>query len=317
MAFFARLIIPRLLLSLITLLVVSLIIFWSVEWLPGDPATRMLGQNASPERIAVLREQMHLDLPPLMRYAWWLSDFIRGDWGTSLVSKQSVATTIAPRLRNTLILSGLTLAVYIPVSVVLGIITAVLRGTMVSTWLSVLIIAGTSVPDFVVGIFLLYAFATTLPIFPPVVMMDRVETLPEMLHALALPVLTMTAAMTAYAVRMMQESLVAVLESDYVRMATLKGLPNHRILLKHALPNALGPALRVTALNIAYLIGGIVLVEHVFTFPGIGRLLIESIRTLDTPVIEAIALILASVYVIANLGADVVSTVLNPRLREG
>ncbi len=330
MRYALHLTLPRLGLSLITLLAVSFIIFWAVEWLPGDAATRILGQDATPERVAVLREQMRLDEPPWVRYTLWLGDFVRGDWGESLVSKlpssvasaggrtqRLVADMVLPRLRNTLILAAVALALYVPLSLLLGIVTAVYRGRRFTDGLSALVLAGTAVPEFVMGILLLLTFAVALPWFPPLALIDQAQSVPELLRMLTLPAMTLTAAMTAYAVRMMQASLVSVLESDYVRMATLKGLSRQRVILRHALPNALGPALRVTVLNVAWLIGGVVVVENIFAFPGIGQLLVDSIRLLDTPVILAIAMILASVYILANLAADLVAAALNPRLRTG
>ncbi len=322
------LVVRRLGLALVTLLAVSLIIFWSVEFLPGDTATRILGQEATPERVAALRAEMHLDDPPWIRYGRWLGGFVVGDWGQSLVSRvpsstasaggrtaRPVADIVLPRLRNTLTLAAVALILYIPLSLALGIATALLRHRAVGTLLSTIVLVGTAIPEFVVGVLLLVAFAVAIPIFPPLSLIDRAESIPELLSYLALPAITLTIAMTAYAVRMMQASLVAVLASDYVRLATLKGLSQARVLARHAIPNALGPALRVTVLNIAWLIGGVVLVENIFTFPGIGQSLVDSIRLLDTPVIEAIALILAAVYIIANLGADLVAIALNPRLR--
>ena len=328
MRYALRLVVPRLGLALVTLLAVSLIIFWSVEWLPGDAATRILGQEATPERVKVLREQMRLDAPPWQRYALWLGDFVRGDWGVSLVSRipasvasaggrteRPVTDMVLPRLRNTLILGGFALVLYIPLSLFLGIVTAVYRERRIAGLLSVSVLVGTALPEFVVGILLLLTFAVVLPWFPPLSLIDKAESLPQLLGMLTLPALTLTAAMTAYAVRMMQSNLLSVLESDYVRMATLKGLSRRRVILLHALPNALGPALRVTVLNVAWLIGGVVFVEVIYSFPGIGQLLVDSIRLLDTPVIEAIAMILASVYILANLGADLAAAALNPRLR--
>jgi peptide/nickel transport system permease protein len=315
MHYVLRLVLARLGLALLTLLAVSLVIFWTVELLPGDPATRILGQSASPERAQVLREQLRLDEPAHERYLLWLGDFVRGDWGDSLVARRPVTDYVLPRLENTLILAGAALALYVPLSLLLGIVTAVFRERRFAAWLSAAVLVGTAVPEFVVGILLLLVFAVVLPWFPPLALIDDAGSFPELLHMLVLPAVTLTAAMTAYAVRMMQASLVGVLESDYVRMATLKGLSRRRVILRHALPNALGPALRVTVLNIAWLIGGVVLVEVIFTFPGIGQLLIDSIRLLDTPVIEAIALILAAVYILANLGADIAAAALNPRLR--
>lgn len=315
MRYLARLVVPQVGLALVTLLAVSLIIFWSVEWLPGDAATRILGRDANPERVAALRAELRLDEPPLERYGQWLGGFVRGDWGDSLVAQRPVTDYVLPRLENTLILAAFALALYVPLSLLLGIVTAVFRERRFTSLLSALVLVGTAIPEFVVGIFLLLVFAVALPWFPPLALIDRADSFPELLHTLALPALTLTLAMTAYAVRMMQASLVSVLDSDYVRMATLKGLSRRRVILRHALPNALGPALRVTVLNVAWLIGGVVLVEVVFTYPGVGQLLVDSIRNLDTPVIEAIALILAAVYIIANLGADLAAGALNPRLR--
>jgi peptide/nickel transport system permease protein len=315
MRFAIRLLVPRLGLAIVTLLVVSLIIFWAVEWLPGDPAERILGRGATEERVEVLRRQLNLDQPPLQRYMSWLGDFVRGDWGDSIVAQRPVADYVLPRLKNTVILAAFAMIVYLPASVILGIVTAIYRDQTWAVGLSVVLLAGTAIPEFVIGIVLILVFAVSLPWFPPLALIDQVESFPELVHTLALPTITLAAAMTAYAVRMMQSSLIAVMDSEYVRTATLKGLPRKRVIFLHALPNALGPALRVTALNIAWLIGGVVLVEVVFNFPGLGRLLVDSIRVLDTPVIEAIALLMAGTYIVANLGADLVSGLLNPRIR--
>lgn len=317
MRFAIRLLVPRLGLGLFTLFVVSLIIFWAVEWLPGDPATRILGRAATEERAAILRERLHLDEPPLTRYLSWLGGFVQGDWGESIVAQRPVFDYVFPRLKNTVILAVFAMLIYIPASVILGIVTAVYRNRGWAIGLSVIVLIGTAIPEFVIGILLVLVFAVTLPIFPPLALMDQVESFGDLIQTLFLPTLTLALAMTAYAVRMMQTSLIAVLESEYVRTAILKGLTRKRVIFYHALPNALGPALRVTALNIAWLIGGVVLVEVVFNFPGLGRLLVDSIRVLDTPVVLAIALLMAGVYILANLGADLVSGLLNPRVRAG
>ncbi len=317
MRYALRLILSRLGLALITLLAVSMIIFWAVEWLPGDTATRILGRDATPERVAVLRKQLQLDAPPWARYLRWLRGFASGDWGESLTAKRPVAEFVLARLRNTLILSGFALTLYVPLSLFLGIITAVFRRRWFAVGLSALALAGTALPEFVTGILLIVVFAVALPWFPPLALIDRAQSLPELVHILALPTVTLATAMTAYAVRMMQSSLITVLESEYVRMATLKGLSPARVIFSHALPNALGPALRVTVINVAWLIGGVVLVENVFNFPGIGQLLVDSMKLLDTPVIEAVAMITAGVYIAANLAADLVAAVLNPRLQAG
>ncbi|MDQ3501519.1 MAG: ABC transporter permease [Actinomycetota bacterium] len=330
MRYVLRLVLPRVLLAIITLVVVSATIFWAVELLPGDAATRLLGQGATAERVTAMREVLKLDQPPLQRYVGWLSGFVRGDWGESLVSalpssiasaggRQSrpVADLVLPRLSNTMILAAAALILYVPLSLILGLVTAIYRDRKLVSWLSALVLVATAIPEFVIGIVLLLVFSVTLQWFPPLSLIDDAQSFTQLLSMLVLPAVTLTLAMTAYAVRMMQTSVMAVMESDYVRLATLKGLSRRRVIWRHVLPNAIGPALRVTVLNLAWLIGGVVLVEVIFSFPGLGRQLIDSIKLLDTPVIEAIAMILAAVYIIANLGADLIAGFLNPRLRTG
>ena len=327
---FVRVSAQRLTLAVVALFAVSLITFWAVELLPGDAATRMLGREATPERVASFREQMNLDSPALERYTTWVGGFVQGDWGESLVAarpktegapagriNRSVTDIIAPRLTNTLQLAGLALLMYVPLSLVTGIVTAVYRERAFAAGLSTLLILGCAVPDFVIAIFLLVLFAVTLEWFPALSLVDQAESFGEQLKMMTLPAVTLTLAMTGFAVRQMQASLLAVLNSDYVQFATLKGLPRRRVLLLHALPNAVGPALRATVINVVWLVGGVVLVEVVFTYPGIGTLLLDALRLLDTPVILASTMILASVYILCNLGADLVSAALNPRLRTG
>jgi peptide/nickel transport system permease protein len=311
----ARLILLRSALALVSLLAVSVIIFWCVEWLPGDTATRILGRDATPESLAVLRQKLHLDLPASLRYLRWLAGVLRGDLGMSLVADRPVLGYVWGRAANTLTLAAFVLVLYIPLSLGLGLWTAVARGKAADHVVSILVILGMSVPEYVVGIFLIMVFALALPWFPPLALIDQVHGFLDLLHVLFLPAVTLTAAMTAYAVRLMRESLIDVLQSGYVQMARLKGLPRRRVLLRHALPNALGPALNVTALNIAWLMGGIVVVEAVFNFPGLGRLLVDSISLKDVPVILAASLLLTAVYIFCNLAADIASLLLNPKLR--
>lgn len=311
----ARLILSRSALALVSLLAVSIIIFWCVEWLPGDTATRILGRDATMESLAVLRQKLHLDLPASVRYLRWLAGVVRGDFGMSLVADRPVLDYVWGRAANTLTLAAFVLALYTPLSVALGLWTAVSRGRTADHVMSILVIIGMCVPEYVVGIVLTMVFALALPWFPPLALIDQVHDFLGLLHVLFLPAVTLTAAMTAYAVRLMRENLIDVLESGYVQMARLKGLPGWRVLLWHALPNALGPALNVTALNIAWLMGGIVVVETVFNFPGLGRLLVDSISLKDIPVILAASLLLTTVYILCNLAADIASMVLNPRLR--
>jgi len=311
----ARLILTRFGLAFVSLVAVSIIIFWCIEWLPGDAASRTLGRDATAESLAVLRVKLHLELPAWQRYLQWLFGMLHGDLGMSLVADRPALGYVWGRAINTLILTAVVLAIYVPLSIGLGLWTAVYRGRAVDHAVSILIIFGMCVPEYVVGIALTMIFALLLPWFPPLALIDQAHGFFEVIHMLFLPAITLAAAMTAYAVRLMRESLIDVLESGYVQMARLKGLPSWRILWFHALPNALGPALNVTALNIAWLMGGIVVVESVFNFPGLGRLLVESISLKDYPVIQAAALLLAGVYILCNFAADIVSILLNPRLR--
>lgn len=310
-----RLVLVRFGLALLSLLVVSAIIFWAVEALPGDAAQRILGRDATPEALARVRAELRLDEPAPVRYAHWLAGALTGDFGTSLTAKRPVLDAVWSRAANTLLLAGLALALYVPVSLILGIVTAAGRGRAVDGVLSVAVLLGMCVPDFVVGIVLVTVFAVELGWFPPLALIDQATALPDVLRTLFLPALTLTIAMTAYAVRLMRENLVEVLDSPYVQMARLRGIGRLRVLLVHAVPNALGPAINVTALNIAWLIGSIVVVESVFNFPGMGRLLIDSISYKDMPVVQAVALLLCAVYILANLVADLAIILLNPKLR--
>ncbi|MBV9633188.1 MAG: ABC transporter permease [Methylobacteriaceae bacterium] len=310
-----RLVVTRTAFALVSLVIVSALIFWCVEWLPGDAASRILGRDATPEVLALLRHKLHLDLPGPVRYLQWLGGAVRGDFGTSLAANQPVLDYVWSRAANTTELAGFVLLLYTPLSIGLGIWTAVSRGRAVDHVASILVILGMCVPEFVVGIVLIVIFAMTLHWFPPLALIDRAHSIGSVLSMLFLPAMTLTIAMTAYAVRMMRENLIEVLDSGYVQMARLKGLPRWRVLVRHALPSALGPALNVTALNIAWLMGGIIVVETVFSFPGLGRLLIDAIDLKDVPVVLAVSLLLTVVYIFCNLLADIAVLMLNPKLR--
>jgi peptide/nickel transport system permease protein len=311
-----RLLVPRLCLAVVTLFGASIAIFWAVALLPGDVARRILGREASAQAVAVLREHLHLGRPVLEQYTTWVSGFVHGDWGMSVAAQTPVRDLVLPRLQNTLVLAVFAIILYVPMSLVLGTVTALWRGRRISTGLSVLVLVLAAIPEFVLGILLQVLFAIRIPVFPPLADISG-ETAPlRILYTLTLPAATLALAMTGYAVRMMYSSLVSVLESEYVRLAVLRGLPRWRVIVRHAIPNALAPALRVTVLNIAWVVGGVVLVENIYNYPGIGQLLVDSIQLHDLPVVEAIAMILSTVYILANLGADLVSVTLNPRLRE-
>lgn len=311
----AKLIVKRLFLALVTLLIVSAFIYWTTAILPGDVAARVLGRESTPAQRALFDRQMHLDQPVPLRYALWLNGVVHGDFGKSLASQLSVAGIVAPALGNTLLLGLYALVLYAPISLLLATFSAVFRGRPLDVGIAIVTLIGLSLPEFVLGTLLLIAFAVIWPILPAMSTIDQAQGPLDFLRTAALPALTLTIAMSVYAVRMLRDNLIEVLNSDYVRMATLNGLPRARIVLRHALPNALGPALNITALNLAYLIGGVVVVENVFAYPGVGNLLVDSISLRDAPVIEAATLIVSGIYILANLLADMAAMLLNPRLR--
>jgi peptide/nickel transport system permease protein len=310
-----RLIATRLLFSIVTLVSVSVIVFSAVELLPGDTAERILGREATKESLAALRTRLHLGDPPLVRYGRWVGGALHGDLGTSLVADRPVLPYISDYFGRTLLLGGLALALHIPLSIGLGLLAAAWRDGKFDTLMSIAVLIGISVPEFVVGILLVIVFANDLGWFPPLALIDQADGPWATLHMLVLPVVTLNLAMTAYVVRQMRGSMIETLRSDYVRMARLRGVAPLRVLLVHALPNALGPAINAIALNTAWLVGGIVVVEVVFNYPGLGRLLVESIRFHDLPMIQGTALLLAGVYIAVNLTADVITLLLNPKLR--
>jgi peptide/nickel transport system permease protein len=301
--------------SIVSLFLVSVLTFYLVDLLPGDAAERVLGQNATPETLALLREQLGLNQPAIVRYAHWIGGALHGEFGRSLIANQPVWNYIAGRLVNTATLAAFALALYIPISVTLGMVTAVYRNGPADVAISIFVLLGMCIPEFVIAIFLVSIFSVMLKWFPALALIDTASSFGDLVNVLFLPVITLTAAMTAYAVRLMRESLIQILDSDYIQLARLKGLPGWRIMFWHALPNALGPALNVLALNIAWLIGSIVLVETVFNFEGLGRLLVDSIQYKDTPVVQCIVLLLCAVYIVCNLLADISMVTLNPRLR--
>jgi peptide/nickel transport system permease protein len=312
-----RLVIERILLSFLTLLIVSLVIFFMLEILPGDVATRILGRDATPEALATLRARLHLGEPALLRYASWLGNLLVGNFGHSLVSDRPITAILGPRIFNTVLLSIYAFILYIPLTAIPAMVQAVRRDRIVDHGLSVVTLVLLSMPDFLLGTVLMILFVIMVPILPAMSLVDDTSGAVEYLRAMTLPAVTLAIVMAVYAVRMLRDNLIEVLDSDYVRMAELKGLSAPRVLLRHALPNALVPTLNVTALNLAYLVGGVVVVEKIFSYPGFGSLLVDALQLRDLPLIEATIMIAAAVYIAANLLADVGAILLNPRLRQG
>jgi peptide/nickel transport system permease protein len=312
-----RLVAGRILLSVLTLLIVSLIVFAVLEVLPGDVASRILGRDATPEALDLLRAKLGLNDPAPVRYLHWLGGLLSGDFGQSLVSSRPVTEILAPRIYNTVLLSLYAFLLYLPLTVLPALIQAIRRDRPLDHALSIVTLVLLSMPDFLLATILLFTFVVLVPVLPAISLVDHSSSAIDYLRAMTLPALTLAIVMAVYAVRMLRDNLIEVLDSDYVRMAELKGLSAKRVLLRHALPNALVPTLNVTALNLAYLVGGVVVVEKVFSYPGFGSLLVDSLQLRDLPVIETTVMIAALVYVGANLIADIAAVLLNPRLRAG
>jgi len=312
-----KLVIMRVGMAAITLLLVSLIVFSILEILPGDVATRILGRDATPESLEVLRNELGLNRPALSRYLAWLGGLLHGDLGRSLVSNRPVADILGMRIYNTMLLSLYAFLVYLPLTTVPALLQAIRRDRPIDHVFSIVTLILLSMPDFLLATILLFTFVVVIPILPAMSLVDESSSAWDYFRAMTLPAVTLAIVMAVYAVRMLRDNLIEVLDSDYIRMAELKGLSAARVLVRHALPNALSPTLNVTALNLAYLVGGVVVVERVFSYPGFGNLLVDSLQLRDLPVIESTVMIAALVYVLANLLADLTAILLNPRLRTG
>tara|TARA_Y100000996_G_scaffold410262_1_gene392315 strand:+ start:35 stop:985 length:951 start_codon:yes stop_codon:yes gene_type:complete len=310
------LILKRIFSALITLLIVSALIYGFLEMLPGDVATRMLGRTATPETLANLREQLGLNEPALKRYFLWLYNIFQGDFGTALTSKRPITEILAPKIFNTLILSGCAFILYLPLSFITALLQAYYKNKNIDISLSIITLIILSLPDFIIGTIMIIVFVVVFPIFPAISLVGEYSDFSEWFMALVMPSITLALVMSVYAVRMLRDNLIEVLDSEYIFMAKLKGLSKSAVLIKHALPNAIIPTLNVTALNLGFLIGGVVIVEKIFTFPGFGNLLIDSIKFRDLPLVEATILIAAAFYIFANLLTDILSIIFNPRLRK-
>ena len=311
-----RLIARRLVFAILSLLAVATIVFWAIELLPGDAAQRILGRDATAQSLEMLRQKLHLGDPAITRYLRWLAGLPRGDFGVSLAANRPVLPYVAGRLANTLLLAGAALVVHIPLSIGLGLVAASSRRDgVLDTLISVFVLLGMSVPEFVIGIWLVAWLSTAWNWFPPLALIDQARSIGQLIVLLTLPVITLNMVMTAYVVRQTRSSMIEILQSDFVRAAALRGLPRSRVLLRHALPSAVGPAVNAIALNAGWLIGGIVVVEAVFNYPGLGRLLVEAIGNHDVPLVQGAAMALSAAYIAVNLVADITVTLLNPKLR--
>jgi peptide/nickel transport system permease protein len=311
-----RFVLRRILLGLLTLFLVSVVVFAATQALPGNAATAILGRNATPARVAALSRQLHLNESAFSQYTHWLGNVLHGNLGISAATQEPVTHYISSRIANSAFLVLVSAIVAIPLSIVLGVLMAMRRDKPLDHVISVTTLALAALPDFVIGILLVVLLGTNVVHFLP-----AVSIIPPGEHAwnvpkqVILPAATLVLAVTPYISRIMRASMVEVLESDYVTMARLKGLPNRTVIWRHAVPNAIVPAIQVSALQLAYMAGGIVLVEYVFSYPGVGAALVDAVGNRDVPVVQALTLIIAAVYVVVNLGADLFTIAATPRLR--
>jgi peptide/nickel transport system permease protein len=310
-------IVRRVLLGVLVLFLVSVVVFAATQALPGDPALAILGRSATPQSLAALRRQLHLDQPVLSQYWSWIVGLLHGNLGKSLAAQEPVTTLLGPKLVNSGVLVLISAVVSIPLSIAIGSWAALKREKIFDQTSSNLLLVLAALPEFVVAVVLVILFATTVfRGFLPAISSIPPGSRPwNNWVALVLPTITLVIAVAPYVARIMRASMIEVLESDYVEMARLKGLPERTVLVRHALPNALGPVFQVIALNLAYLAGGIIVVEYVFNYAGIGSAIQEAVINHDLPVVQALAMLIAAVYVVLNLLADVATILVTPRLR--
>ncbi len=304
-----------------TLIVVSVLIFVGTSVLPGDVAQIILGQMATPESLAALRAKLGLDQPAYLRYFLWLGNLLTGDLGISKAGSgagtigTAISTMIVPRMWNTMRLAGMVAVIAIPLSMTLGLLTAMYPGTRLDRVVTFSTLSLISVPEFFVATFLVLILAVQLRWLPAIAYMSGNETGWQLIKALAMPTLTLVIVASSQIIRMTRATVLNVMSSPYIEMAILKGVPRRRIILRHALFNAIGPIVNVIALNLAYLISGVVIVETIFAYPGLAKLMIDGVQTRDLPLVQACAMIFCATYIILLFFADMASILSNPRLR--
>jgi len=315
-------IIKRLLLGIFTLFLVSLIIFSSISLAPGDFAQSVLGQAALEDTVAAFRKELGLDEPVYVRYFNWISGVLQGDFGISFSGRaasgydrsREVMALIAPRLYNTVFLATMTAIISIPISLFLGVTAALFRNSIYDKAVSTSTLSAISIPEFFMAYILILAFSTFNKFFPSISNISADMEFFERIYRTALPSLTLTLVIVAHMMRMTRAAIINLLANPYIEMAQLKGLPAYKIILFHALPNAWAPIVNVIAFNLAYLIVGVVVVEVVFVYPGLGQLMVDAVTMRDIPVVQGCALIFAATYISLNLIADIITTITNPRL---
>ncbi|MBP9048665.1 MAG: ABC transporter permease [Tabrizicola sp.] len=310
-----KLVVQRVALGLLLLLAVSAVIFLGVEALPGDTAQAILGQQATPEALANLREKMGLNQPPLTRYFQWLGGVLTGDLGHALTNGADIAQSIGQRLGNTLFLAGCAAVIAVPLAILLGLIAARYAGRWPDKLISGITLTTISLPEFVAAYFVIYLLTQLIPIFQPVAMVFPGMSFWAKLNAIALPVIVLVLVVLAHMMRMTRAAILNVMQSAYIETAELKGLGPMTIIWRHAFPNAIAPVVSVVMLNLAYLVVGVVVVEVVFGYNALGQYLVDHVTKRDLPVVQAVGLIFAAVYIVLNMLADIIGILANPRLR--
>ncbi|MDQ2091102.1 ABC transporter permease [Marimonas arenosa] len=310
-----KLVAQRLALGVLLLFLVSILIFVGTLILPGDVAQSILGQSATPEALANLREELGLNEPALTRYFDWLGGVLTGDLGTALTNGMDIAEALGTRLGNTLFLAFWAAVISVPLAIFLGLLAVRYRDRWPDKLISAVTLSTISIPEFLIGYVLMYFVGVKLGWAPTVSTIYDSMSLGEKLNAIALPVAVLTLVVLAHMMRMTRAAILNVMQSAYVETAELKGLTMFKIIWRHAFPNSIAPVVNVVMLNLAYLVVGVVVVEVVFTYPGMGQYLVDHVSKRDLPVVQACGLIFAAVYIGLNMLADIISILSNPRLR--
>ncbi|MEH6520893.1 ABC transporter permease [Sulfitobacter sp.] len=309
------LVVQRLALGILLLFAASILIFAGTTMLPGDVAQQILGQGATPENLANLRAELGLNDPPVSRYFSWLGGVLQGDLGTALTNGRDIADSIGGRLKNTMFLAFWAAVISVPLAIFLGLLAVRYKDKFPDKLISAVTLTTISIPEFMIGYILVYWLAIKLRWFPSVAIMNDSMSLGEKLNAIAIPVMVLTLVVLAHMMRMTRAAILNVMQSAYIETAELKGLRMLTVIRKHAFPNAVAPIVNVVMINMAYLVVGVVVVEVVFAYPGMGQYLVDHVSKRDVPVVQACGLIFAAVYIGLNLIADIVSILTNPRLR--
>ncbi len=310
-----RLILDRLVIGMFTALFVSVLVFAGTELLPGDVAAAVLGRSATPETLATLRDRLGLNDPAYWRYLKWLAGFATGDMGVSLANQLPISGLIGERLRNTALLAGATAVVAVPLSILLGLLAATYPGSLLDRAISIVTLGFVSIPNFLLASLLVIVFAVNLRWFPAVSYVTEFRGFGHFVQVIALPALTLSAATAAQMTRMVRATILNTLTQPYIEMAILKGVSRARVVFLHAAINTIGPIANVIALNLAYLISGVVIVETIFAYPGLANLIVDGVSTRDFPVVQSCALIFCLGYILLMLIADILGILSNPRLR--